>query len=107
MAEKFTHIDTANVANIIAHALAIYSDFEALHQAISADGSKVPDFWEAPVAKKYGTGFEKLDQNLTNFLANQKDFIDNLKSVSKEYDIEEEEMLELINAIDINLPSQP
>ena len=25
MAEKFTHIDTANVANIIAHALAIYS----------------------------------------------------------------------------------
>ena len=100
MSGNYTKIDTAQVAELISHALPIVEAMEAIKADISNDGTELATAWKADVSDQYqGSSIPKLDENLANFLANYNDFISSLKTISHEYDVEEAEMLDLIDAL--------
>ena len=102
MADHFTHIDTQKVATFIQQAKVIYQNLDELKTEITTEGDDVPSFWKATVSDNYSKDFETLKKNLTDFLNNNKNFIDSLGGVSNTYDQEENSMLDQVNAFDPN-----
>ena len=100
MSGNYTQVDTEQVMNLVSHALPIVDSMEATRTLIANEGKELANSWEAPISTQYQScSVPKLDKNLETFLANYKDFIENLRALAAEYNQQEDETYDLIVSV--------